>query len=186
MVMRFLGGALVAALTALPVAAQDAEADTFDQNAILASATRLFGETSEGLAKAVEKAFRDYGRPVGYIAGQEVSGALFVGARFGEGTLTRKGGKVHKVFWQGPSIGLDLGGDASKVFTLVYRLKTVTQLFKRFPAADGSLYFFAGVGLDYQKAGDIVIAPIRIGVGLRAGINLGYTHYTREKSWIPL
>lgn len=182
-----LAGPLILYLS-LPgvVAAQQGKGDTFDRKAILESAEKFFGETSEGLAKTVEKAFKDHGRPLGYIAGTEVSGAVVVGVRYGEGVLYRKGGRTHKVYWQGPSIGLDLGGDASKVFTLVYKLKTVKQLFQRFPAVDGSLYVFAGVGLNYQQAGDIIIAPIRTGVGLRAGINLGYTHYTREKSWLPL
>lgn len=167
-------------------AAQANKGDTFDQKAILESAEKFFGETSEGLAKTVEKAFKDQGRPLGYIAGTEFSGAVVVGVRYGEGVLHRKGGRKHKVYWQGPSVGLDIGGDASRVFSLVYHLKTVSQLFQRFPAVDGSLYVFAGVGLNYQKSGNIIIAPIRSGVGLRAGINLGYIHYTRKKSWLPL
>lgn len=185
--LRAMAGALVLiSCVSGFAAAQENKADTFDQKAILESAEKFFGETSEGLAKTVEKAFKDQGRPLGYIAGTEFSGAVVVGVRYGEGVLHRKGGKTHKVYWQGPSVGLDLGGDASRVFSLVYQLKTVAQLFQRFPAVDGSLYVFAGVGLNYQRSGNIVIAPIRSGVGLRAGISLGYTHYTRKKSWLPL
>ncbi len=106
--------------------------------------------------------------------------------RYGECTLNRKTGAVRKVYWQGPTIGFDFGADASKMFILIYHLPDVDWLFQRFPAIDGSFYFIAGVGVNYQQSGDIIQAPIRTGVGLRAGINVGYMHYTREFSWIPL
>ena len=149
-------------------------------------ASRFFGETSEALAKAVERTFSDYGRPSAYIYGSEGGGALVVGLRYGEGTLQYKGGGSMPVWWQGPSIGWDFGGNAAKVFTLVYNLEETYQLFQRFPAVDGSLYVIAGFSLNYQRSGDIVLAPIRTGVGLRAGASLGYVHYTRERSLIPL
>jgi hypothetical protein len=169
--------------------AQDAKKDdagTFTESEILAKAKGFFGATTEGLARAIEKVFADQGRPNAYIAGEEISGAIGVGVRYGEGTLHRKTGGSRKVFWQGPSIGFDFGADASKVFVLIYRLPDAESLFQRFPAIDGSFYFVAGVGVNYQQSGEIIQAPIRTGVGLRAGVNVGYMHYTKEFSWIPL
>lgn len=163
----------------------DVPQETYSKEETLAAAEKFFGGTSSGLAKAIEKAFSDLGQPVGYIIGNEGSGAFIVGLRYGEGTLTYKGGGSTKVYWQGPSVGFDFGGNASKVFTLVYNLHWTKDLYQRFPGVDGSLYFVAGVGLNYQRSGDITLAPIRTGVGLRAGANLGYLAYTREKSINP-
>ncbi len=167
-------------------AAQEATEATYSENEILSKAKGFFGATTEGLAKAIEKVFGDLGQPNAYITGEEVSGAIGIGVRYGEGTLNRKTGAARKVYWQGPTIGFDFGADASKMFILVYRLPDVDSLFQRFPAIDGSFYFIAGVGVNYQRSGDIILAPIRTGVGLRAGVNIGYMHYTRKFSWIPL
>ncbi|MDR3414555.1 MAG: DUF1134 domain-containing protein [Nevskia sp.] len=159
--------------------------DTYSQEETLDAAKKFFGGTTEGLAKVIEKAFSENGRPSAYIVGSEGSGAVIVGLRYGEGTLYYKGGGSTKVYWQGPSVGWDFGGNASKVFTLVYNLRWTRDLFQRFPGVDGSLYFVAGVGLNYQRAGNITLAPIRTGVGLRAGANVGYLSYTQKQSWIP-
>lgn len=167
---------------ATPAAAAD---DTYTQEEILAKAHGFFGETTQGLAKAVEKVFKDQGQPNAYIVGEEFSGAIGVGLRYGKGELNRKSGPVTPVFWQGPSIGFDLGGNASKVFTLVYRLGATDDIFQRFPGVDGSFYLVAGVGVNYQQSGKIILAPMRTGVGLRAGASIGYLHYNREHSWIP-
>lgn len=165
--------------------AGDVPQDTYTKEETLAAAEKFFGGTTSGLARAIEKAFGELGRPVGYIVGTEGSGALVVGLRYGEGTLSYKGGGSTKVFWQGPSIGWDIGGNASKVFTLVYNLRWTKDLYQRFPGVDGSLYVVAGVGLNYQRANDITLAPIRTGVGLRAGASIGYLAYTREKRLNP-
>ena len=153
---------------------------------IARAASQFFGETSQNVAKAIERTFSDYGRPTAYIFGREGGGAAVIGVRYGEGVLQYKGGGGIPVYWQGPSIGWDFGGSASKVFTLVYNLRDTYQLFQRFPAVDGSLYVVAGFSVNYQRSGDVVLAPIRTGVGLRAGASLGYIHYTRERSLIPL
>ncbi len=166
--------------------AAEAKDESYSQDEVFQTASDFFGGTTEGLAKAIEKVFADQGRPNAYIAGEEISGAIGIGVRYGEGVLHRKAVGTRKVYWQGPSIGFDFGGDASKMFILIYNLPNEDALFQRFPAVDGSFYFVAGVGVNYQKSGDIVQAPIRTGVGLRAGINVGYMHYTREFSWIPL
>ena len=175
---------LFAVILATPPA-KAADDGTFSENEILAKATGFFGETTEGLAKAIQKVFADQGRPNAYIAGEEISGAVGVGLRYGNGIFHRKTGDGRKVYWQGPSVGWDLGANASKVFVLVYNLDNVEDLFQRFPGVDGSFYFVAGVGVNYQKSGKIVLAPIRTGVGLRAGANVGYLHYGKKHSWLP-
>lgn len=162
------------------------DANTYDQDSVLKDAAEFFGKSAEGLAKVVEKAFKEYGRPNAYIKGEEASGALTVGLRYGDGTLVTKGGESRKVFWSGPSIGFDYGGAASKVFVLVYHLDDSELLFRRYPAVDGSFYFVGGAGINYQQRDEVILAPIRLGVGLRTGASIGYVHYTKTKTYNPL
>ncbi|MDH5749486.1 MAG: DUF1134 domain-containing protein [Rhodospirillales bacterium] len=176
---------LIFAFTFAPIAGNATENDTYDEESILDATKGFFGATTKGLAELIQKIFKDHGRPNGYIAGEEVSGAIGVGLRYGEGTLHRKNGAKIKVYWQGPSVGFDLGGNASKVFTLVYHLKNNNEIFQRIPGVDGTFYFVGGVGVNYQQSGDLILAPIRTGVGLRAGASIGYLHYNRKHSWIP-
>lgn len=166
--------------------ADAAENDGFSKNEVLEKARGFFGDTTAGLAKAIEKVFADHGKPNAYITGEEIGGAIGIGVRYGKGQLNRKGGMSRKVYWQGPTVGFDFGGNVSKVFTLIYKLGSTESLFQRFPGVGGSFYFVAGVGLNYQQSGDIILAPIRTGIGLRAGANIGYVHFTKEHSWIPL
>jgi len=170
----------------VPSPALAADDDTYDQDSILKAATDFFGQTTEGLAKVIEKAFHEQGRPNAYIKGEEASGALTVGLRYGDGDLMMKSGGGQHVYWAGPSIGFDAGGNASKVFTLVYHLPNAGAIFQRFPGVDGSLYYVGGAGINYQRLHGITLAPIRLGVGLRAGASVGYLHYRREKSYNPL
>lgn len=172
--------------TEAPPESRPVSQETYSSEEILKEASEFFGATTEGLAKVIEKAFAEQGRPNAYIVGREGSGALGVGLRYGDGQLRYKGGGALQVFWQGPSVGWDVGGNASKVFTLVYNLRSTSQLLQRYPGVDGSLYFVAGVGMNYQRSGEVTLAPIRTGVGLRAGASIGYLHYTLKKSWIPL
>jgi hypothetical protein len=185
-----LGASTLGVLTAPALAGDDdhpadSDKNTYDQDSIVRAASDFFGQATEGLAKVVEKAFKEHGRPNGYIKGKELSGAITVGLRYGDGTLVMKRGISKKVFWQGPSIGFDLGGNASKVFVLVYHLPNVDSLFQRFPSVDGSFYYVGGVGINYQQADRIILAPIRLGVGLRAGASIGYMHYSRKKTLNP-
>ena len=185
----FLALAVIAAgisSAAAQTATEEATDATYSEDEILSKAKGFFGATTKGLAKAIEKVFADQGRPNAYITGEEASGAIGIGVRYGEGTLNRKTGTARQVYWQGPTIGFDFGADASKMFILIYHLPDVNSLFQRFPAIDGSFYFIAGLGVNYQQSGQIIQAPIRTGVGLRAGVNVGYMHYTRKFSWIPL
>lgn len=177
--------AALAAAAALPAQAADDKDATYDEDSILKAATDFFGQTTEGLAKVIEKAFKEQGRPNAYIKGQEAGAAITVGLRYGEGELLMKGGGAAKVFWAGPSIGFDLGANASKVFTLVYKLPKASAIYQRFPGVDGSLYYVGGAGINYQRLNGITLAPIRLGVGLRAGASVGYIHYRREKSLNP-
>ena len=159
--------------------------ETYEEDTIIDEAAAFFGEGAEGLGDVIEKIFKDHGRPNAYIKGSEASGAIVVGARYGDGTLIQKGGGNIKVHWTGPSIGFDAGGNLSKVFVLVYHLPNSDAIFQRFPAIDGSFYYIGGVGANYHQVDNIILAPIRLGVGLRAGVNIGYMHYKREKSWNP-
>ena len=195
--MRILA-ATIAALSicfVAPAFAQDPEygqpseysdpVDTYSQDELSDAVTDFFGVTAEAAASLLERVFSDLGRPVGYIAGEEVSGAIGVGLRYGEGYLTMKGGEREKVYWRGPSVGWDAGGNASRVFVLVYNLNDTSQLYQRFPGVEGTAYLVAGMGVNYQRADDITLAPIRSGVGLRAGANVGYLAYTRRRAWLP-
>ncbi|MBQ0797420.1 DUF1134 domain-containing protein [Zhongshania sp.] len=180
----------IVAMSSVSVFADDHASKTkstegFTKEQVLEKADGFFGETTAGLAKAIEKVFAEQGSPNAIIAGEEVSAALGVGVRYGQGEVQLYGGDVLPIFWQGPSVGFDMGANASKVFTLVYNLTDMTQLMQRIPGVDGSFYVVAGVGVNYQKNGDLVLAPIRTGVGLRAGASVGYVHYSDKKSWIP-
>ncbi|QBQ55844.1 DUF1134 domain-containing protein [Nitrosococcus wardiae] len=163
----------------------EAEDETYSEETIIDAASEFFGKTTKALAQAIEKVFKEQGRPNGYITGTEGSGAIGIGLRYGEGILHTKRKGTKKVYWQGPSVGFDFGGNLSKVFTLVYHLKDTDDLFQRIPGVDGSLYLVGGVSVNYQQTGDLILAPIRTGLGWRAGASIGYVHYTRKKSWIP-
>jgi hypothetical protein len=135
----------------------------------------------------VRHAFADNGRPNGYIKGNEGSGAIGVGLRYGNGEMTLKhfGDSQRRVYWRGPSVGFDTGGNASKVFTLIYNMTEPDQIYRRFPGVEGSAYFIGGVGVNYQRADGITLAPMRAGVGLRLGANIGYLAYSRERHILP-
>ncbi|HVY87012.1 MAG TPA: DUF1134 domain-containing protein [Caulobacterales bacterium] len=179
-----LGAAAASSLLAAPAwAAGD---DTYSEPEILHAAERFFGAGAEGLAAVVRHVFEQNGRPNGYIDGQEGSGAIGVGLRYGRGTLHLKSrNDTHRVYWQGPSIGFDTGGDAAKVFTLVYGLHNPDDIYQRFPGVDGSAYFIGGVGVNYQRANNITLAPMRAGVGFRLGANIGYLAYSRRRRINP-
>ena len=161
--------------------------DTYSPDEIVQKASDFFGATTEAVGKAIEKVFAEKGRPNGYIAGTEGAGAIGVGLRYGEGDLYLKatGTRPQHVFWQGPSIGFDFRANASKVFTLVYNLPNGEAIYERFPGVEGSAYFVAGIGVNYQQNGRVILAPMRTGVGLGAGVNIGYLSYTKERNILP-
>ena len=145
----------------------------------------FFGETSGALAKVIEQAFEQYGLPNGYILGQEGSGALIAGLTYGEGTLYTKNVGQHDVFWQGPSLGIDYGGNGTRAMMLVYDLPDVDTLYARYGGVSGSAYIVAGVGMTVLKSRDVVLVPIRTGVGARLGVNVGYLKLTHAPTWNP-
>lgn len=159
--------------------------DGFDQDSVIEDAVDFFGEGAENVAEMVEKIFKEQGHPNAIIKGQEASGAFAVGARYGNGVLMFNKGSNTTVHWTGPSIGFDAGANVSKVYVLVYHLPDVDRLMQRFPAIDGSLYFIGGISANYHQSGDIILAPMRLGAGMRAGINVGYMKYSRQKTWNP-
>jgi hypothetical protein len=146
---------------------------------------RFFGRVSYGMAKVIEYAFQRAGRPNGYILGEEAGGAFIAGLRYGEGTLYTKDAGMHKVYWQGPSVGYDFGADGSKTMVLVYNLHSPGEIFNTFGGIDGSAYFIGGVGITFLGRDDVTLAPISSGVGLRLGANLGYLKYTQQPTWNP-
>jgi hypothetical protein len=157
----------------------------YSTHEILDAGHTFFGKLSEGMAKVVEHAFSSYGYPTGYILGEEGGGAIVAGLRYGEGTLYMKNYPPMKVYWQGPSLGYDFGGDGAKVMTLAYNLQYSSQVFERFAGIDGSAYLVGGVGMTFLQRGDTVLAPIRAGLGLRLGANVGYVKYTPSATWNP-
>jgi hypothetical protein len=160
-------------------------APTYTRDELVNSVSDFFGVTAESAGAVIEHAFRDNGQPTGYIAGQEGAGAFVAGLRYGKGLLYMKERPRQTVYWQGPSIGWDFGGNASRVFTLCYNLQFPDMIYRRFPGVEGSAYFIGGLGINYQRAEDITLAPIRAGVGLRLGANIGYLAYTRDRHILP-
>ncbi|WP_370868931.1 DUF1134 domain-containing protein [Ectorhizobium quercum] len=145
----------------------------------------FFGSTSGGLAKVVEKAFERYGLPNGYILGQEGSGAFIAGLTYGEGDLYTKNAGQHPTFWQGPSLGLDYGGQGARTMMLVYNLPSVDALYRRYGGVSGSAFIVAGFGMTVLSNNNVLLVPIRTGIGARLGVNLGYLKVTRSPTWNP-
>lgn len=175
---------LVLSLT-LILSATPSRAQEYTAQEIVDSGHQFFGATSGGLASAIERIFAAYGLPNGYLLGEEGSGAFVGGLTYGEGTLYTKNAGDHKVFWQGPSLGFDFGGEGSRVMMLVYNLDDVPNLYNRFAGVAGSAYIVAGFGFNVMKWGNILLVPVRTGVGARLGVNLGYLKLTREATWNP-
>ena len=165
--------------------APSASQTTYSEDEIVHGVSDFLGVTAESAGGAVERVFKSNGRPTAYIAGEEGSGAIAIGARYGRGLLYMKGREPMELFWRGPSIGWDFGGNASRVFTLCYMLDDPKDIFQRFPGVEGSAYFIGGLGVNYQRTDEIVLAPIRAGVGFRLGANLGYLAYSRKRNYIP-
>ena len=169
----------------------DSDKDTdkdfkYTANEITQAGADFFGITTEAMAKGVQHVFGDLGEPDAYIKGDEGSGAIGVGLRYGSGWLVRKSREPQQVYWRGPSIGFDAGGNASKCFTLVYDLREDRRLFQRFPGVEGSFYLVAGLGINYLRSGGVTLAPMRTGIGLRAGVNAHYQVYSDRRDWFPL
>jgi hypothetical protein len=159
--------------------------DTIPKNDVLAAAENVFGRGAEGLGAMMESILRDQGEPVAYIAGKEAGGALVVGVRYGSGTMRHRIEGDRPVYWTGPTVGFDAGADANKVFVLVYNLHDTEDLFRRYPAAEGHAYVVGGLTASYLRRGDVVLIPIRLGVGLRLGVNAGYMKFSKKSRAVP-
>ena len=170
------------AAEAAPTAAQG---DTYKQDDLIGAAEGLFGKGAEGLARLIEDVLAKQGEPNAYIVGREAGGAFVVGARYGSGTLFHRVEGQRPVYWTGPSIGFDAGANAGNTFVLVYNLYDTGELYERFPAGEGQAYLVGGFTASYLRKGNIVLIPIRVGAGLRLGINAGYMKFSREQRWLP-
>ena len=194
---RFLAAAAFAALLgALPLQASaqtvqrayvtnPGSPDSFNSNELVESGHQFFGSASRGLALAMQEAIRRWGEPNGYILGQEASGAFFGGLRYGEGKLFTRNAGDRRIFWQGPSLGFDVGGEGARTMMLVYNMPFTDALYKRFVGVDGSAYFIGGFGVTAVAADEMIVVPIRAGVGARLGVNIGYLKFTPEPTWNP-
>ena len=159
--------------------------EDFSESTLVISAAKYLGTTAESMAEIMDRVFSQYGIPDAIIRGEEVSAAVVFGLRYGRGTLEMRSGSQHPIYWRGPSAGVDTGGNAAKSFTLVYGIQNVEEVYSRFGGVDGSAFYLGGVAVNYLQRDDIVIAPMRAGVGLRAGVSIGYLKFTRESGWFP-
>ncbi len=162
-----------------------ASADTYQEDDLIGAAEGVFGKGAEGLAGLIEDVLRKQGEPNAYIVGREGGGAFVLGLRYGSGTLHHKVEGQMPVYWTGPSIGFDAGANAGSTFVLVYNLYDSDDLYERFPAGEGQLYLVGGFNASYMRRGDIVLIPIRVGAGLRVGVNAGYMKFSRKQKWLP-
>src|ERR1700734_255598 len=164
---------------------QPAPTNQYSSNELIDAGHRFFGGVSRGLAMVVEKAASQWGQPNGYVLGEEAGGAFVGGLRYGDGTLYTKNAGDRRVFWEGPTVGFDAGADGARTMMLVYNLPATDAIFDRFGGIDGSAYFVGGLGMTALGANDIVVVPIRAGVGLRLGANIGYLKFTARPTWNP-
>lgn len=158
---------------------------TYAEEDVLGAAEDVFGKGAEGLAEIVRRSFKEHGQPNGYIVGREVGGAMIFGLRYGSGTLYHKVEGQMPVHWTGPSVGFDIGGDGSKTFALVYNLNNTEDLFRRYPAAEGKAYLIGGFAANYLQRDDVIIVPVKMGVGWRLGINAGYLKFSKKGKVSP-
>ncbi|MFM8747122.1 MAG: DUF1134 domain-containing protein [Aestuariivirga sp.] len=179
---------------ALPVGAQttgsvskaeQTSGQTFSSEEVLAAGHGFFGKASRDLAQAVESVFEKQGEPTAYIVGEEAAGSFIGGLRYGEGTIYYKSGLKQRIYWQGPSVGFDFGGNGSRSLVLVYHSQSPEDLYARFGGVEGSAYFVGGFGVNFQQKDEIILAPIRSGIGARLGANVGYLKYSPQPDWNP-
>ncbi|MFN3517302.1 MAG: DUF1134 domain-containing protein [Novosphingobium sp.] len=166
-------------------AAPPANPATYQKDDLIGEAEKVFGKGAAGLGGLIEDLLRKQGQPNAYITGREGGGALIVGLRYGSGVLHHKIEGERKVYWTGPSVGFDAGANAGSTFVLVYNLYNTEDIFKRYGAGEGQAYLVGGFNVSYLRRGDVVLIPIRMGVGLRLGVNAGYMKFSRKQNWFP-
>jgi hypothetical protein len=186
LVLGVFSAAPAAAQSGPPPGTLSANESRFNTSEIVNAGHNFFGTVSRGLAQIVERAVSTWGLPNGYVLGEEAGGAFVAGLRYGEGMLYTKNAGDLKVYWQGPSIGWDVGGEGARTMMLIYTLPNTGAIYERFAGIDGSAYFIGGFGMTALTANHIVLVPIRSGVGLRLGANVGYLKFTPKATWNPL
>jgi hypothetical protein len=169
----------------LQAATRTDPSETYKEDDLIGAAEGVFGKGAEGVAKMIEDILKKQGEPNGYIVGREAGGAVGVGLRYGSGTLYHKVEGQMPVYWTGPSIGFDLGANAASTFVLVYNLYDTDELYERYPAGEGDAYVVGGLTASYMRKGDVVLIPIRVGAGLRLGVNAGYMKFSKKQRWLP-
>ena len=170
---------------AAPAATTADGSQTYHEDDLIGAAEGVFGKGAHGLAMMIKDLLKKQGEPNGYIVGREGGGAFVVGLRYGSGTLFHKVEGQKPVYWTGPSVGFDVGANAGSTFVLVYNLYDSEELYKRFPAAEGQAYLVGGFNASYMRKGDVVLIPIRMGAGLRLGVNAGYMKFSHSQKWMP-
>lgn len=179
-----MGSPATAATTTTAATAGD-PTETYREDDLIGAAEGVFGKGAQGVAEMIRKTLAKQGQPNGYIVGREAGGAFFVGLRYGSGTLHHKVEGQRPVYWTGPSVGFDVGGSGGSTFVLVYNLYDSEELYKRFPAGEGQAYAVGGLNASYMRWGDVVLIPIRVGAGLRLGVNAGYMKFSKKQNWLP-
>lgn len=174
-----------AAQTAAAPAGTSTQGDTWKEDDLIGAAEGVFGKGAEGLAGLIEDVLAKQGEPNAYIVGREAGGAFILGARYGSGTLYHKVEGQRPVYWTGPSVGFDFGANAGSTFVLVYNLYDTQELYERYPAGEGTAYLVGGFNASYLRKGDVVLIPIRVGAGLRLGVNAGYMKFSEKQRWLP-
>ncbi|MHC5656054.1 DUF1134 domain-containing protein [Stappia sp.] len=172
-------------LAAAPAARAQQAPEQYSQGELVNAGHHFFGQVSGGLASVIERAVQQYGQPNGYVLGEEGSGAIIAGARYGEGQLFTRNAGTHKVFWQGPSLGWDIGGDGARVMMLIYNLPDTSAMYRRYVGVNGSAYLIGGFGMTVLSNHDIYVVPVRAGLGARLGVNVGYLKFTEQPTWNP-
>ena len=186
--LAFMAGASISAAaqtTGSVSKAEQTSAETYSTEEIISVGHGFFGKTTRGLANAVEYVFQKQGEPTAYIVGEEAAGSFVGGLRYGEGTIYYKNGTKQRIYWQGPSVGFDFGANGSRSLVLVYNSESPEDLYTRFGGVEGSAYFIGGLGVNFQQKDDLILAPIRTGVGARLGANVGYLKYSDRPTWNP-
>lgn len=187
-IFNLFGLALALNLATFGAQAQTAstgQVEDFSESAMVVEAAKFLGATAESMAEVMDNVFTQYGEPTAVIRGEEVGAAMIFGLRYGRGDVLFKNGQSHPIYWRGPSAGIDSGGNASKSFTLVYGTDNIEDLYRRIGGVDGSAFYIGGVAVSFLQRDQVVLAPIRVGVGFRAGVSVGYLKFTPQSGWFP-
>jgi hypothetical protein len=181
----FLVGLLSLITINLARAEGERQIESFTESKLIVEGARYLGTSAENMAEVVSRLFSDYGPPDAVIRGEEVSAAIMLGLRYGRGDLLFPSGEIRPIYWRGPSAGIDTGGNAAKSFALIYNLKNPEELYSRFVGIEGSAFYLGGISVNFLQRNETIVAPMRVGVGIRLGANIGYVKFSPTKGWFP-